>query len=522
VRAPAHVIEQFAAIIARVEAGESVRRICDKPGMPTRNEFRRAMRDDPVLMDRYLAVKGSVRLGRPRIAVAGERLEVAERIVDRVRAGLSLRAACAVKPRIVSVYQMQENFRRNPVLRQTYLAASKRSRPPKPAKPAKPANPVDPNIVETVIAAVAAGELLRVACATRGIKEHQFHFLLMKNSHYRSDWIAAKAMGREVRLARGPLRYASEIIALIENGSTAKQALASDCRFPHPATFRNALDTDAVLRARYDAALAKLTSTHRFIQRFDEIARRIESGEGIHEILGSSSKFPAYSGFRKFLSESPEHDCRYRAAHRVRQAGPNARDHGAKYSTAELRRAAVDLLLDERREIWNKRITPHGPKVTTLKLAASRDPDLRATVDHAILTRRHRLGIKAGPRFIPSSEVTLIAPPSKAIKIPTLRSLPGERFAVSLSGNELWRLAIAAIPKGLDVDVRNDVAADIVAAVLSGDLSPNQIALEAKRFLRAHNRKFSQFEFASLDKSVAFDSTLSFVDTLSSDAWEYP
>lgn len=40
-------------VVARVEAGESVRRCCDRPGAPTRNEFRRAIRKNPALRARY-------------------------------------------------------------------------------------------------------------------------------------------------------------------------------------------------------------------------------------------------------------------------------------------------------------------------------------------------------------------------------------------------------------------------------------------------------------------------------------
>jgi hypothetical protein len=374
------IVEHFAAIIARIEAGESVRSICDKPGMPTRNEFRRALRDDPALMARYLAAKAlfyrtPVRRGRARVTVTGERLDVAEQILDRVRAGMSLRAACAAEPRIASLYQMHSNLRLDPGLKRRYLAASKHQH--------APPQPVPAGAVDEVIADVAGGSLLRDACAARGIKTTAFQFRVLDDPAQRPQWFAAKSKGQEIRLSRGSLRHAAEIIGIIESGRTLKDTLASDPRYPHPATFRAALDTNAALRARYDAAIA------------------------------------------------------------------------------------------------------------------------RQTLDRFVATRRPRL-------FVPAPAV---------IKSRTMLP-PGERLATSLTSDELWRAAVAALPKHLDPDMRNDVAGDIVVAVLSGDLSPHQIASEAKRFIRAHNKKFSQFEFASLDKSVAFDSTLSIIETLSSDAWE--
>lgn len=49
------VADHVTAIIVKVESGASVRSCCDKPGGLTRNEFRRAVRDDPALRARYAA-----------------------------------------------------------------------------------------------------------------------------------------------------------------------------------------------------------------------------------------------------------------------------------------------------------------------------------------------------------------------------------------------------------------------------------------------------------------------------------
>lgn len=47
------IAEQIVTVIVKVEAGASVRSCCDKPGGPTRNEFRRAIARDPAQRRRY-------------------------------------------------------------------------------------------------------------------------------------------------------------------------------------------------------------------------------------------------------------------------------------------------------------------------------------------------------------------------------------------------------------------------------------------------------------------------------------
>jgi hypothetical protein len=378
-----YVVEHFAAIIARVEAGESVRRICDDLGMPTRNEFRWAIAADRAMRDRYDQAKVIWAKNRPAFyravvkqtrarfySVTGKRLQHAEEIIRLVATGMSLHAACRSQPYFPSPGQMRGQFRRDSELERKYLAASKHLR--------APPQPVTTPIVDTVIAKVASGKLLRDACADVGIKVSAFQFRALNDPAQRAQWLAAKEKGNEARLARGTLRHADAILALIEeHGMTVKTALASNPDYPSPSTFRNALDTHAALRARYDSAVARQT---------------------VNRFIATRSAMPAPALIR--------------------------------------------------------------------------------------------------------SNITVI--------------LPGERLAASLSSNHLWRVAIASLPTNLDPDMRNDVAADIVVAVLSGDLSPHQIASEANRFIRAHNKKFSQFEFASLDKSVSIDSTFTLGDTLTS------
>jgi hypothetical protein len=248
---------------------------------------------------------------------------------------------------------------------------------------------------------------------------------------------------------------------------------------------------------------------------FPEIERRIKAGGRILEVLQPRERFPDYNVLSKFLESNPDFDARYRAAFREREAGPNAIGQAATYSDRELRRAAADLLQDNRRDISTLRVTPGGPHVQTLLRARFRDPELRCSVETAVTARRARLHIVHGRPLVTAPP--LVPAPAIIVRIAPRQ---GEQLASSLSQNEIWRLAAAALPKTLDRDMRDDIIAEIAIEVLEGNLSAHLIASEAKRFVREYNRKFSPYQFASLDKSVAFDSTLSFVDSLTTDAWE--
>lgn len=370
------------------------------------------------------------------------------------------------------------------------------------------------DLVAAICALVAGGATLKAACAAHGVKQHVFQFKVLNHPDLRPRWLAAKRRGLEVSKARGPLRYADEILKLIEAGMSARKACASDSRFPSRHSFVAALRVNPALEHRYIAAVQAREDMHaKCVAAFGEIERRIKAGGRILEVLQPRVSFPDFNVLTRFLRENPEYDARYRAAFRERESGPNAIGQAAKYSDRELRRAAVDLMMNDTRHISTRHVSSTGPHVATLKKAGRRNPELAVAIESAIAMRRARLPGLPGPRFTPTVTLTIPAP-----KI--IRPDPSARLASSLSENDIWRLAVAALPKSLDRDMRDDVASAIVLAVLEGNLSPELIASEAKRFVRNHNNEFSPYRFASLDKQVSFDSTLSFVDTLTTDAWE--
>jgi hypothetical protein len=373
------------------------------------------------------------------------------------------------------------------------------------------------NAVGSILTAVAAGSSLVEACAAQGLKVHQFQFRVLNNATLHRQWLNAKRSGQERRAAAGALRYAEQILVKIESGMSVRQACASDERFPSRGRFVAALRHSPNMERRYSDALDRQADMHRkCVEAFPEIEHRIKAGASILDALQPREAFPDYSTFTRFLKANPEYDARYRAAGRVRQSSPNARRNGPQYSPAELRQAATALMLsDARTEIHTSRLAPGGIHAQTLLRARFRDPDLLVAVESAVVARRTRLQMTVGGRpKIDPANVRLIAPPK------ILESDPTARLASALSQNDIWRLAAAALPKHLDRNVRDDIIGEIAVAVLAGDLAPHMIQPAAKRFVRDHNKNFSPYQFASLDKSLSFDSTLNVIDTLTSDAWE--
>lgn len=186
-------MEQFAAIIERIEQGESVRSICDRPGWPTRNGFRRFIAADRAAFERY---ETALATGKA--------------------------------------------FRRRPK--------------PTPQVATKPCVTADQ--IARVIAAVDRGTLLKEACEAAGLKVAAFQFKVLRQPALRARWLEAKQLATAARLCAGTLQHVDKILNLIESGMSLRAAIASDAAFPDKSKFLNALDTDADLRWRYDEAIA--------------------------------------------------------------------------------------------------------------------------------------------------------------------------------------------------------------------------------------------------------------------------
>jgi hypothetical protein len=289
------------------------------------------------------------------------------------------------------------------------------------------------------------------------------------------------------------------------------------------------------------------------IKNFEAIMQTVEAGASITEAVDDAGV--NYHAFAKILKRSPAHDARYRQASRTRQAGPNARSRGRNYSQDEIE-AAVAAVADRSEstsDLSRKKIGAGGPHFATLK--ARGDTQLERALD----ARAERFGIQrhaftddaydrvvafiqGGGSFrkIRSSDrrdqpkvwaikarmaadaefalkiAAAIAARPKVVKEPKKVWRDG-LHQEALQQVDIYRLARAALPRGLEPDVRDDVISAIVLAVLEGEIRPDEITAKARSYMRKHFQAFSAHSFESLDRRTFLDEDVALVDTVSSD-----
>lgn len=303
------------------------------------------------------------------------------------------------------------------------------------------------------------------------------------------------------------------IVARVEAGESVR----SCCDKPGGPTrnqFRRAIAGDPALRQRYDAAIAKWSAPHaRSLIHFDEIERRIVAGGAILDILAAGRTFPDYTSWRKFLATHPEHDARYRAAFRRREAGPAARGIVPKYSDHELRAAAEKLAAAGTRYISVKRVASNGPHASTLMAARRRSADLCAVIERAAITRIQRLKILAGPMFKPLTP-GLVLPRRRRPRVIYKTGL----LIASLRRNEIYALAEAAVPRHLNPVDRADIVAQTVLEVIEDELDLDMVADVAREVISDHFGCFRS-KMVSLDARIYSDSTVTLGDKLTT-GWD--
>lgn len=234
----------------------------------------------------------------------------------------------------------------------------------------------------------------------------------------------------------------------------------------------------------------------RVVEYFDAIVKLVENGATILAALKSRPEFPSYPSFSTVLKARPDLAHRYRQASRKRQAGPNARSRGADYTRAEIDRAIAAVPRLREGSGHHSRVTAGGPHVATLKYHADRSQALGVELRAAYEKRSFAA---AAERNVENAQRSA-------------RSF--DPLAQALEQNPAYRAASAAVPRGLDPDVKSDVIADICCAVAAGELNVQDIKATARRFLEAHYRRFSPAKFMSLDGPSAWDPDVAIVDTL--------
>ncbi|MDO8876324.1 MAG: hypothetical protein Q8M24_14620 [Pseudolabrys sp.] len=90
---------------------------------------------------------------------------------------------------------------------------------------------------------------------------------------------------------------------------------------------------------------------------------------------------------------------------------------------------------------------------------------------------------------------------------------PGEAFNARLYENELFAKVIAAIPRGLDDDMRKDVASATILAIIECG-SADHIPAKVKVAMRDHRRMFDRYKTVSIDAPIYAGSNRTIGDNL--------
>lgn len=235
----------------------------------------------------------------------------------------------------------------------------------------------------------------------------------------------------------------------------------------------------------------------RVVEHFDAIVRLVEEGATILGALKSQPEFPSYPTFSTVLKARPDLAARYREANRIRQAGPNARSRGVDYSRDEIFHAAEAI-----RDIQGKIKTKigGGPHWETLRVRLAQDASLNEVVASSLeLRNRARLA----QRVVVEKRVYEVGLLNRG-----------------LHQIDAYRAAVSSLPRGLELDIRDDIVAEIVIDVLAGKLGVDEIEFEAREYMREHFRQFSVHAFKSLDEeNWSGEDKTSFVDNITADDW---
>lgn len=102
---------------------------------------------------------------------------------------------------------------------------------------------------------------------------------------------------------------------------------------------------------------------------------------------------------------------------------------------------------------------------------------------------------------------------------PKARRLPlGEALKSSLAQNEIYRAVNKAIPASVRGIARDDIAADMMLAVLDGSCAVADLPSRAKDFIKQHWKLFGTIGTVSLDQPAFAGSQTPLIETISAEA----
>lgn len=274
------------------------------------------------------------------------------------------------------------------------------------------------------------------------------------------------------------------ILMAVRSGLSVRQALASSSDFPRHNSLCAYLNNNPHQRFRLDGAVqaseAVRFQLEKAKQHFDEIIERIRSGASEEE---ACKGIVAVHNFRGFVDRVPS----------AREALDNAREERERGPHARYRRQLHRYSEDDYETV----------------LAA-----IRAAKGKSI--RKVFAGL---PARLPGRQLIY----ARVRRDPNFAARFGEacrgrQTKVATTSGDLASIVERHVPKHLDLTARDDIKAEIIMAVLTGEIEQADIAKSVKEFTKRHNRKFSPWEFASLDKPLGDDGDFSLGDMATSNA----
>lgn len=289
--------------------------------------------------------------------------------------------------------------------------------------------------------------------------------------------------------------YFDEIIALVADGVSVASALKRRPEYPALATWKlYAFDKRFPdRRRRLEEAQAQGSSEGRSARYAEEIIALVESGKTIGEALASNPNYPARSKFRLYTLKHPEIEKRLDAAQRKRSIAAPVFD--AVVHDVSLGKSVTKALAELPRQV----------SMTALQRLLHNNPERAKAL---------RLARYSASRIVRDRQATPRTPPL------VRRDKRDHQFDRALYSNELYRTVDAAVPKHIESTIREDVVADIIVAILSEEITADEIGVRVKK-LSAGYFKADRFRNPSLDAPAMPGAKMTIADTACPDLAEW-
>lgn len=209
----------------------------------------------------------------------------------------------------------------------------------------------------------------------------------------------------------------------------------------------------------------------RLRDNFDQFLKLIENGSTIEESIAAIPEFPSKPTFHAAMKSDADLAARYRAANRKREKSNRARGSGLRYSRQEV----IDALRGS---------STAGPSRSLIWKRTKGDKELQG--------------------FVALS-----------------RTEPGHVLKSKLYLNEMFVAAMHAVPRGYDEWLREDIASDIMVAVLSKELSLDEIKKSASDIVARKAKPYLRMRHLESLDAPLFDEgrSVNRLDSLAAQSW---